>query len=380
MMQTFGSILSAIAIGIAGLGFTGCASAPSLPAPSNAASSLEQEQQRFVQAMKPRRAGKPVVAVLALNDATEMTDFLLPHAVLKRADVAEVHAVAPRHGRVTLYPALEVESAEDLDGFDRAHPSGADYVIVPAMSEDDDPAVTTWLRRQASRGARVIAVCSGARVAGRAGLLDGRRFAGHWYDRATLLSRHPGATYVPHLRYLVDGDVATTTGITASIPTLLALVEAIGGRHKADLLADELGVPSWVPMHDSRPFYLDAGRRWDFLVERAAFWRREQWRVDVHDGMDDVALALAVDAWTRTGRVSVVAASNSGAVRLRSGLILVADTGVGDYPTLPLTSGLAPIRQLDRTLCEIASRFGSSRRHWVMLEMEYPDPPRACDA
>ena len=377
-MQTSSSLLAAIAIGIVALGFTGCGSAPSLPAPSDAASS-ELEQQRFVQAMKPRRAGKPVVAVLALNDATEMTDFLLPHAVLKRADVAEVHAVAPRRGRVALYPALEVESAEDLDGFDRAHPSGADYVIVPAMSEDDDPAVTTWLRRQASQGARVIAICSGARVAGRAGLLDGRRFAGHWYDRDTLLSRHPGATYVPHRRYLVDGGIATTTGITASIPTLLALVEAIAGRPKADLLAAELGVPSWTPAHDSRPFYLDAGRRWDFLVEKAAFWRHEQWRVDVRDGMDDVGLALAVDAWVRTGRVSVVAASDSKAVTLRSGLTLVAGPAAADRPSLPLTPDLAPVRQLERTLCEIAGRYGSSRRDWVMREMEYPGSPQPCE-
>ena len=117
-MQTSSSLLAAIAIGIVALGFTGCGSAPPPPGPERRC--VERTRAAgFVEAMKPRRAGKPVVAVLALNDATEMTDFLLPHAVLKRADVAEVHAVAPRRGRVTLYPALEVESAEDLDGFDR---------------------------------------------------------------------------------------------------------------------------------------------------------------------------------------------------------------------------------------------------------------------
>jgi transcriptional regulator GlxA family with amidase domain len=47
---------------------------------------------------------------------------------------------------------------------------------------------------------------------------------------------------LPHKRYLIDRDVATTTGITASVPTMLALVEALGGRGKAQALATELGV------------------------------------------------------------------------------------------------------------------------------------------
>ena len=98
----------------------------------------ESQAQAFVEALKPRRSGKPVVAVLALNEGTEMTDFLLPHAVLQRAGVADVQVVAPHRGRVSLYPALQVEVAQDLASFDRTYPSGADYVIVPAMRDDNN--------------------------------------------------------------------------------------------------------------------------------------------------------------------------------------------------------------------------------------------------
>ena len=80
----------------------------------------------------------------------------------------------------------------------------------------------------------------------RAGLLDGRRFTTHWYYRRSVLERHPRAIYVPDQRYVIDRDVATTTGVTATMPTtmptMLALVEAIGGRAKAQALAGELGV------------------------------------------------------------------------------------------------------------------------------------------
>ncbi|VTU23567.1 Carnitine catabolism transcriptional activator [Variovorax sp. PBS-H4] len=372
-------IRALIGTSIAALGLAGCgAGGPQLPAQDDAAT-IGRDKQVFVEALKPRAEGRPVVAVLALNEGTEMTDLLLPYAVLQRAGVAEVRIVAPRAGRVSLYPALmEVDGAQDMASFDRMHPSGADYVIVPAMRTDDDPAVTGWLQRQARQGARMVGVCSGARVLGRAGLLDGRRFAGHWYDRSTLLRRHPGATYVPNRRYVVDRGIATTTGITASVPTMLALVEAIGGRQRAQALASELGVAGWEPAHDSAPFKLDAGRAWTYVVDKAAFWRDERWRVEVQEGSDDIALALAADAWTRTGRVSV-AASASGPVRLKSGLLLAAQPVDGGAPRVPLSPALRPVQQLDLTLCEIAERYGPARRDRVMQEMEYPRPGNACE-
>jgi hypothetical protein len=176
--------------------------------------------------------------------------------------------------------------------------------------------------------------------------------------------------YVPHQRYVIDGAVATTTGITASVPTMLALVEAIGGRGKAQALATDLGVDSWSPAHDSSLFGLNAVRRWNYLLNKAAFWRHERWSVDVCDGMDDIALALAADAWSRTGRVNVDA-SASGPVRLRSGLVLVAQPAAEGTQRLPLAPALKPVQQLDRTLWEIAERFGDARREWVMMELEY---------
>jgi putative intracellular protease/amidase len=352
----------------------GCGSGMSVPPAQADAATIDQQTKAFVEAMKPRRPGKPVVVVLAVNEGTEMTDFLLPHAVLHRSGLVDVHAVAPQRGRVHLYPALEVEVTEDLASFDRANPSGADYVIVPAMSNENHPAATGWLKQQSEKGARIIGVCVGALVVANAGLLDGRRFVTHWYSRGRLLEQHPTAEYVPHQRYLVDRDVATTTGITASVPMLLALVEAIGGRDHAESLAADLGVDSWSPQHDSSKFGLNAERRWNYILNKVAFWQHERWSVDVKDGMDDVALALATDAWTRTGRVSVDA-SAAGPVKLGSGLTLVAQPTEQQMPRVPLDPSLKSVQQLDRTLCDIAQRFGDARQDRVRMELEYPTLP-----
>jgi putative intracellular protease/amidase len=357
------------------LGLAGCGGAGRLPPAPDDAALRAQQRQVFVDAMKPQRGGRPVVAIVALNEGTEVTDFLLPHAVLQRADVADVRPVAVRRGRVVLTPALAVDVAQSLADFDREFPGGAHIAIVPAMTQDDDPAVMAWLKRQAGQGARILGICSGARVLGRAGLLDGRRFAGHWYDRSTLLRRHARAVHVPHQRYVVDRGVATTTGITASMPALLALVEALGGRERAAALAAQIGLADWTPAHDSAPFGLTLPRAVEYLAAKAAFWRDERRVIDVRDGSDDIALALAADAWARTGHVRVAAvAGRGGSVRLASGLPLAVDPADVAAPRVALAPGLAPAAQLDRTLCEIEGRFGAARRQWAMQEMEYARP------
>ncbi|WP_310315279.1 hypothetical protein [Hydrogenophaga palleronii] len=114
----------------------------------------------------------------------------------------------------------------------------------------------------------------------------------------------------------------------------------------------------------------------NYLINKVALWSREDWGVDVQEGMDDITLALVADAWSRTGRVSVRAESASpGTARLRSGMPIAVDAARLDAPRLPLAPALKPLQQLDRSLCEIEQRFGAARREWVVLEMEYSDAP-----
>ena len=104
-------------------------------------------------ALKPPKRQRPLIAIIGINDATEATDYLMPYGILRRADVADVVPLATEPGPVKLYPALTVEPQATVAEFDAQHPEGADFVIVPAMSRDDDPAVLAWLRSQAAKGA-----------------------------------------------------------------------------------------------------------------------------------------------------------------------------------------------------------------------------------
>ena len=94
--------------------------------------------------------------------------------------------------------------------------------------------------------------------------------------------------------------------------------------------------------------------------------------IDVHDGIDDIALRSRQTPGRAPGLVGVQAQSAASTVRLRSGLVLAATPSAAQMPRVALTPGLKPIRQLDRTLCEIDTRFGALRRDRVERELEYP--------
>src|SRR5688572_27244951 len=63
-----------------------------------------EEHARTIAAMRPPKRERPVIAIVAFNAATEVTDLLGPFNVLARAGVADVFIVAEQATPVQLYP------------------------------------------------------------------------------------------------------------------------------------------------------------------------------------------------------------------------------------------------------------------------------------
>ena len=160
---------------VAVIGGTWIVSLPAAPSVAAPPAIAQDERDAMIAALKPPKRQRPLIAIIGINDATETTDYLMPYGILKRADVADVVTLATAPGPVTLFPTLKVEPQATVAEFDAQHPDGADYVIVPAMSRDDDPAALQWIRNQSGKGAIVIGVCAGAKVVGAAGLLHAKR-------------------------------------------------------------------------------------------------------------------------------------------------------------------------------------------------------------
>jgi transcriptional regulator GlxA family with amidase domain len=317
-----------------------------------------------------------VIAVVGINDATETTDYLMPVGILRRADVAEVIAVATHPGAVRLDPALSVEPDATIAEFDARYPDGADYVIVPRMSRDDDPAALAWIKNQAATGATVIGVCAGAKVVAAAGLLDGKRATTHWYFVRELRRMAPTAVYVPDRRIVVDRGIATTTGITASMPLSLTLIEAIAGRPRAEAVARNLGLARWDASHDSGAFIFTRPFALTVMGNVLAFWNREELRIELSPGLDEVSLALIADAWSRTYRSRAVTFSSAATpVESRNGVRIIPDRASSNWSAdhlLPAVGARKPAKALDEALAAIRERYGTRTASVVGMQLEYP--------
>ncbi|MFV3305984.1 DJ-1/PfpI family protein [Pseudomonas sp. NY15181] len=317
---------------------------------------------------------RPVIAVVAQNRMTELVDYVIPLGVLRRSAVAEVQALATEPGPVQLAPALKMQPQATLEDFRRRYPQGADYVVVPAVHDSEDPALVGFIREQATKGAIVIGVCDGVLVLGHAGLLHDRRATGHWYSRGQRQADFPDAIWLENRRYVVDGNLMTTAGVTAALPASLALVEAIAGTARATELAQDLGVPEWSPRHDSQHFTLGASGYLTAAGNYLAFWRHDTFTVVLQPGFDEISLALNVDAWARTFRTKVKAKAQH-PVTSTGGLLFLPDEAAGQ-PELPQSSGSA-ILGLEEALSAIASRYGEPTRRLVAAQLEYRSPERS---
>ena len=347
--------------------------APSVAAPPAIA---QDERDATIAALKPPKRQRPLIAIIGINDATETTDYLMPYGILKRADVADVVTLATRPGPMTLFPALKVEPQATVAAFDARHPDGADYVIVPAMSRDDDPEALQWIRNQSAKKAIIIGVCTGAKVVGDAGLLHGKRATTHWYSIKELRGKHPTMRYVEDRRLVVDDGVATTTGITASMPMSLTLIEAIAGRDKARAVGRDIGLADWDARHGSDEFKFTRPFAMTAIGNTAAFWAHERLGIELKEGVDEVSLALVTDAWSRTYRSQAVTfARAAGTLQSRNGIRILPDEVATNWPVarlLPEIDNARPAEALDSALGGIAARYGTRTTDFVAMQLEYP--------
>ena len=122
----------------------------------------------------------------------------------------------------------------------------ADTVVIPGWQPPGAPAPPTVieaLRAAHQRGARIVAICTGAFVLAHAGLLDGRRATTHWRDAAPFAAAFPSVQVDPDVLYVDHGDVATSAGTGAGIDLCLHLVRSDQGAAYAAQIARNMVLP-----------------------------------------------------------------------------------------------------------------------------------------
>ncbi len=328
---------------------------------------------------------RALVAVIGENgsadSSTELVDFVVPYGILARSGATQTIAVATHAGVLNMRPALRLQAQTSMDEFDARFADGADYVIVPAVSKYNDPILLAWLTAQAGKGATIVSICDGALVVANSGLMKGHRATAHWDTEDLRPKKYPETTWLKNRRYVTDGKIVSSAGISAAIPVSLALVEAIAGYNRAAALAQDLGVTEWSAQHNSEVFHPRFGvNLWAFIAANYTnrwFHSRQEIDVPVASGIDEISLALTADAYSRTGRSKVFAiAASTEILQTRNGLMLIPDRMISDKnPSdrmLPEFDAAPSALTLDHALAGIADRYGRSTAYAVALDFEYP--------
>ena len=108
------------------------------------------------------------------------------------------------------------------------HPGGQG--TRPLMRDSDHLA---WIRGQRASVELMASVCTGALVYSAAGLLAGRPATTHWENVDLLTELDPSILLRPEARFVDDGDLITSAGVSAGIDMALHLVARLVGRERA---------------------------------------------------------------------------------------------------------------------------------------------------
>lgn len=114
-------------------------------------------------------------------------------------------------------------------------------------SPSRDTAVIQWIRSRKPTTRYFFSVCTGAFIAGKAGLLDGLTVTTFHESIDNLRQAVPGAKVLSNVRFVDNGTVITTAGISAGIDGALHLVAKLKGDKVAKQVAAYMEYDKWVP-------------------------------------------------------------------------------------------------------------------------------------
>jgi transcriptional regulator GlxA family with amidase domain len=110
-----------------------------------------------------------------------------------------------------------------------------DYLLVPggfsAFDEMHNDALITFVRERAAKASHVLSVCTGSFILSAAGLLKGRCATTHW-KALDQMRKLPSVTVVEQ-RWVRDGNIWTSAGVSAGMDLLLGFIETVDGTKAA---------------------------------------------------------------------------------------------------------------------------------------------------
>ena len=247
-------------------------------------------------------------------------------------------------------------------------PGTVDEVMSPLGSANQtvrergqESTIVAWLRAQLHPAHQLVTICSGALLAGRAGLMDGRACTTHYSSCAELAAAAPKAKVLESRLYVRDGNCYSSAGVTAGIDLMLFIISELIDHRCAAAVARYLVVylrrtgsdPQLSPWLDGRNHIHPAVHR-----------------------VQDAMTADPADAWSVAKLTRVAGTSSRHLTRL-----FHEHTGmnISDYRNrlrVALAHELLTQTQLDMERVAERAGFESTRQLRRVWKKIYPTSPR----
>ncbi|MEE9321896.1 MAG: DJ-1/PfpI family protein [Granulosicoccus sp.] len=126
-------------------------------------------------------------------------------------------------------------------GFDN-HPPMDVLVIAGGVhtGEMEKPQVIEWIAREASVVSITASVCTGVFLLAKAGVADTQTVTTHWEDIADLRALFPQLEVIENVRWVDEGRLVTSGGISAGIDMSLHLVSRLHSPDLAEATAKQM--------------------------------------------------------------------------------------------------------------------------------------------
>lgn len=172
--------------------------------------------------------------ILIFNQAEEL-DFVGPWEM---ATMWGKDAGGPRNCLIvgqTMSPVICAKGLSVNPHVSFASCPALDYLLVPGgqgtRQEVRNPALIEFVSGQAKHCKAVLSVCTGSFILHAAGLLSGKRATTHWGSLQRL--RDLGDVEVVEERFVRDGAIWSSAGVSAGMDLLLAFISSVAGEEAA---------------------------------------------------------------------------------------------------------------------------------------------------
>lgn len=282
-------------------------------------------------------AGTIHVAFVLGRSGTEAADVLAPYEVFARSPKFTVSTVAETRLPVQLVGGPAVMPASTFSEVDSGAASAPDLLVVPAVenpSGDSEAATRSWIAQQSARGINILGICAGSVLLAETGVLDGHRATSHWSRIGSLKKSRPGVQWVGGQRFVQDGRITTTAGVTSGIPGALQLIHDLAGPAEAARVGAEVGYPGWSPSGSTAiPEQAFSASDAPVALNAALPWFRPTVGIGLTDGIGEIDAVAPFEVYAVSGAARTVAVAATRSITTKHGMVLLT--------TLPSTDGPA---------------------------------------